>query len=295
MGLLSEAKTAQLREICPSVLSPDRLVRYTEDLRITCPSGTLEPSDVNNHDVVGAITDALMEAGDQEHHMLKDKVHCCSKRSLVVGMTGTTDVQTLARVCGAWINRNPTFNEWLEAVLAKLASCGRSHHDRGIICTGCNAFSARRARQLRDKVLAVQSLLKIICPPHQSLSEILFDPIPPSVPTETDAQILRTGPLRRNHRTHAAGHALRQLLGVCITNRLPLFLHHNKQLVLGRRRRRARAQATLQLGPGVLDGVDVGTLSDSLQHLKPRDLLASISHLRDMARSQVLRERSPVR
>jgi len=155
MRPLSEAETAQLRHICPSFLSPDRLVRYAEDLRITCPGGTLEPGDLNNHDVVGASMDALMEAGDLQHHMLKDKVNCCSKRSFIVGMTGTTDDQTLARVCGAWMKSHPTFKKWLEAGQAKLTSCRSSQHDRGIMCTRCDAFSALRARQLGDNVVAV--------------------------------------------------------------------------------------------------------------------------------------------
>ncbi|OSX77367.1 hypothetical protein BU14_0151s0009 [Porphyra umbilicalis] len=157
MRPLSEAETAQLRHICPSVLSPDRLVRYAEHLRITCPGGTLEPGDLNNHDVVGASMDALMEAGDLQHHMLKDKVNCCSKRSFIVGMRGTTDDQTLAHVRGAWMKSHPTFKKWLEAGLAKLTSCRSSQHDRGIMCTRCDTFPALRARQLGDNVVAHQA------------------------------------------------------------------------------------------------------------------------------------------
>jgi len=59
-------------------------------------------------------------------------------------------------------------------------------------------FHARRhSLQLPPALRAVQSLAKNIRPPQHAIADILFDPIPPSVSTESNALILGTGPLRR--------------------------------------------------------------------------------------------------
>lgn len=95
-------------------------------------------------------------------------------------------------------------------------------------------FHARRhSLQLPPALRAVQSLAKTIRPPQHAIADILFDPIPPSVSTESNALILGTGPLRSYNRTQAARRTLHQLLGLCIGNRCPRFLQHIKQLVLG--------------------------------------------------------------
>jgi len=90
-------------------------------------------------------------------------------------------------------------------------------------------------------------------------------------------------------------HARRQLFDVCIRHRRPLLLQHNKQLVLGLWSRRARAQATLQLGSRLLDRVDVRILPHPRRYREHQSLLASLSHPSNVARCQALLEPGPFR